>query len=286
MAHNRSGLVFVLLVAAILQAACRAGVQSPAPTSSPAPTRTATLPPTSTPEPSDTPTPSPTATQPGLQLELVAWHRIQDDRYESLPYPSLIYVLLRNPYTFPVEVRGTPKARVLARDGALASACTGVDVFDGSAMGFGQVPPGETVGLYFRDCTDARGFPEWDTLTLVMDLEQSEPVAISTDFELTPSIVQQGVYAGVTEFSVVFSGAYIGRPPLRAIAVRLTVRDSNGNYLGSSEAGVLGDLIPGGYANIERGHRFRSGMRIVLDPAFLNEPLKYELVPIGILAQP
>ncbi len=55
-----------------------------------------------------------------------------------------MYALVRNPYQFPVEVVGTPAARLFNGAGEFVYRSRGADILEGSLMGIDQILPGET----------------------------------------------------------------------------------------------------------------------------------------------
>jgi hypothetical protein len=158
----------------------------------------------------------------------------------------------------------------------------GADVLDGSLMGLGRILPGETIGIYFCACGTVASVvvPPWESFQLDVDLRQATPETVSTDFRLTPANVFQG-----ESFGVAFTGVYTGAQPLRGIAVRMTVRDPDGNYLGSGEVGILGDPTTGGYESIQPGDSFDYTVSIFLDPTWEDQALDYELLAVGPLAE-
>jgi hypothetical protein len=243
----------------------------------------ATVPATQTPEPSDAPEPTPSPTEPGLQLEVLEWHRWEHPEQELYRGWGSVYALVRNPYGFPVDVIGTPKVKILDGTGKTVYTSLAADVLDGSLMGIGQILPGETIGVYFCVCGTAASvaIPQWESFQLDFDLREAEPVAVSTDFQLRPYRVFQE-----ESFSVAFTGTYMGHQPLRGIAVRMTVRDPNGNYVGSGEVGILGDPTAGGYESIQPGDPFDYTVSVLLDPALESAALDYELYAVGSLAEP
>jgi hypothetical protein len=281
---RKARALVLVLVAGVLPAACGGPAQAPVVTEAThAPTKTGTAPAIETPKPSDTPEPTSTPTEDALQLEVVEWHRWADPEQGVYQGWGSVYALVRNPYGFPVEVVGTPTATLLNGAGEFVYRSRAADVLDGSLMGIGQILPGETAGMYFCACGTVGSVvvPEWESFELDLDLREAQPVVVSKDFQLTPHNVFQGEF-----FSVAFTGTYAGDQPLGAIAVRMTVRDLNGNYIGSGEVGILGDRIPGGQESIQPGDRFDYTVSVLLDPSFEREALDYELFAVGSLAEP
>ena len=106
--------LLVLAAGSWILAACNALAQVSEPTqtatpSPPKPMDVATVPATQTPKPSDTPEPTPSPTEPGLQLEVLEWHRWEHPEQESYRGWGFVYALVRNPYGFPVDVIGSPR---------------------------------------------------------------------------------------------------------------------------------------------------------------------------------
>jgi hypothetical protein len=283
---RKARALVLVLVAGVLPGACGGPAQAPVVTEAThAPTKTGTAPPSETPKPSDTPEPTATATEPALQLEVLEWHRWPDAREPNMGW-GYVNALVRNPYDFPVEVTGSPTARLLDEAGAFVIRSLGADVLDGSLMGIGQIRPGEAVGLYFCACGTVGSMvvPEWESFELDFDLREAQPVEVTTDFQLAPHrIFVQEAY---NFFSVAFNGRYTGSEPLRAIAVRMTVRGPNGEYLGSGEVGILGDRTTSGFDRILPGDIFDYTVSVPMEPSLLSEALDYELFAVGSLAEP
>jgi hypothetical protein len=65
----------------------------------------------------------------------------------------------------------------------------------------------------------------------------------------------------------------------------MTVRDPNGNDLGSGDVRILGDPTTGGYESIQPGDSFDYTVSILLDPAWEGQALDYKLFAVGPLAE-
>ena len=233
-----------------------------------------------------------TPTENPFELEILEWHRWAEplDEYDVERGWSYVYTLVRNPHEFAVEVVGTPTARLFNGAGEFVYRSRGADILDGSLMGIGQILPGETIGIYFCACGTAGSVavPEWESFALDFDPRETEAVTLSTDFQVSPINVNQADY-----FSVIYTLTYSGQQPLRAVAVRLTVSDQEGSYLGSGEVGILGRRSADGYDPIQPGTTFDfSGMNedppavsVLLDPAYKDAPLTYEIYAVGSLAE-
>lgn len=195
---------------------------------------------------------------------------------------NLVEALVRNPYDYDVQVYD-PRVRLIDASGEIVHR-TG-DVFFNIAadIGWGRILAGETVSVQFCACP---GFgvsvvPEWETFEFVIDIEEADPVAHTTDLEVS---MQSFRDTGIT---VQAQGTLrnTSEEPLRMAFVRVFLRDAEGQYVGFGIAGVIGDFIDGRYTNIEPGDTMEFVLPAFIDSAISVDELQVEVVAIGVIAK-
>ena len=159
--------------------------------------------------------------------------------------------------------------------------------------GLGVILPGETIPASAcftcmgdnEDILQSLGDTWADTLTVVLKVEQVDPVAYSTEFEMeagTLSIDVAGAY------SLNGTVTYIGEEPLSSAFVRVLVYDRDGNYGGWGEADVFGEFFydEEGFGDFKP---IEPGTTLPFSAGFINSSvtgeLDYEITVIGRVAE-
>jgi hypothetical protein len=269
-------ITFVIFLSLLFLSACSPATAptETAPTSAAA-TDTVASAPTDTEVPAATPTLS-------AQLEIV----------ESVPWidqlgDHRVEVLAHNPFDYPVRITFSQAILHDSSGGTLATA----DFYLGDGLisgGLGVILPDETfpASACFTCMGDNeeifQGLDEtWaDTLTVVLKVEQVDPVAYSTEFDVEAGTLSNDVYDA---YSLNGTVTYNGEEPLRSAFVRILVYDRNGSYIGWGEANINVFNNNNEMVNIEPGtsHPFSAYVSFPVSEG----PLEYEITVIGRVAE-
>jgi hypothetical protein len=267
-------ITFVIFLSLLFLSACSPAPApaEPAPTSGAATVIIAEAPP-------ETEQPAATATTAAAQLEIV-------ESFSWIDQLGIyrVEILARNPFDYPVHITFEQAILHDSSGGTLATA--NFYLGDGMVMGgLGVILPGETIPASAcftcmgdnEDIFQSLGDTWADTLTFVLKVEQADPVAYSTDFDVT-----------VSSFSSIGNNVYTmdgtventGDQSIRSAFVRVLLYDADGNYVGWGEASVFGNFNndTGEFAKIEPGTKLQF-------TAFLSSSvtsdLEYEITVIG-----
>lgn len=221
--------------------------------------------------------PTLTPTAEGLSLEVLEYYRWTDDNGNPL-----VNFLVRNPYDFPVKVYD-PRVRLLDSTGEIVHRSG--DVFFNFALdiGWGRILPGETIAGQICVCLGGgvMEIPDWETFEFVLDIEETEPVAYTTDLEIN---LGKLIYNDGNSFHAIGTLRNTSDQPLRLAFARLIVRTADGRFVGFGIAGVKGDFFDGRYADIEPGDSFDITVPVYLDSALAGESFVVDVSAIGMVA--
>lgn len=272
MYNPRNFAIAIVLLAAL--AACSspppAATQAAPPTNTatPLPAATATEPPT----PTFTPSPVP------FQLEVLEFHRWTDVNGNAL-----VEALVRNPYDFAVQVFD-PKVALLNSAGEIVHRSSDVFFNVAADIGWGLILPDETVTANFCACAGygITEVPEWESFQFVLDIEETEHAAYTTDLDVTLGSFK---YSDRNSYYAQGTVTNTSGQPLRLAFVRVILRDANGAFIGGGIAGVIGDFVDGRYVSIEHGDSLDFTLPAYLDSALANERFQVEVSAIGVVAK-
>ncbi len=263
----------VWILMAIALASCAPASAQTSPVDTQVPVETATV--VTIPEPTATSAP----TEPALALDVLESYRWTDPNGYDL-----VEALVRNPYDYDVQVYD-PRVRLIDASGEIVHRSGDVFFNIASDIGWARILAGETVSVQFCACpgNGVSVVPEWETFEFVLDIEEADPVAYTTDLEVSlrpfklsntgNSIQAQGTLRNT-------SGE-----PLRQAFVRVFLRDADGRYVGFGIAGVIGDFIDGRYTNIEPGDTMDFVLPAFIDSAIDVGSLQVEVVAVGVIAK-
>lgn len=281
MMNYRIKIVSGFVVAASAMIAC--GVfASPATTQIPTAlsTETVTTAETLTPEPSATPTLT------LLDLEIVEWF---EHAIPNLVDPSItdmnIEILVYNPNDLPVYVNTSEmEFRLLNAAGEVVYTVSSsyFSLWEGSWM-----LPGDSTGFKICACFQSSGLEtqEWESIELFAPLEPAMDVVYTTDIEATlgePFDIAE-THLGGSGTGIPITMTNTSDQPLKSIPMRIIARDANGRYIGMAAFGnsvvnFTEDI------SIQPGDSLHGSNVSEID--YFDGPLTYEVVAIGIPAQP
>ncbi len=223
--------------------------------------------------------PTPTATQAPPALEVVEWHAWPPASEGSTP--NYIEILVRNPYDYPVKVYGL--VAQLVNGGEIVHQTPDVNLYLFADVGWNIILPGETVPGQLCICLGYQvDMPEWDSVALAGDVEQTEPIPYTTELDIrTGSFSRNGKGTFVAQGNV----TNMSGQPLRVILMRVIARDASGHFMGSGFIGVIGDYIGGRYESLEAGSRHDFPIS-VFSNSKLPDGMNFEVTGFGILAKP
>lgn len=197
-----------------------------------------------------------------------------------------VEILARNPSDYPVRITFGQAILHESSGGTLVTA----DFYpgDGKVMGgLGFILPGETIPA--SACFTCMGGNEgifqslgdtWaDTLTVVLKVQQVDPVAYSTEFEVEAGTLSSDAY---DSYSLNGTVTYNGEVPLRSAFVRVLVYDLDGNYIGWGEADIFVFNNNSEIINIEPGSTQPFSAYVSFPVS--DQPLEYEVTVIGVVA--
>ncbi len=288
MRYLKIGLTVLVLV----QSAC-SGLSSPASPSPGAEPVAETLAPMATaamelqPTATASPEPSPTPTPAVLDLEVLEWAEYP---YANLVDPgnadTRLEILVRNPNDFPVRVDGAhTELRLLNEAGEVVYTNPNptLYIWEGS-----WIQGGETASISACLCFDTDGVARqpWESFEVLAPLEVAMGLAYTTDVDVNIGefFSLEEAHLGGEQLGAEISLVNTSAQTLSSFEVRVIARDVNGQYVGVAIHGSFADRDSAGNSvRIEPGAS--GGGIVVSEIDYVDEPLRYEIAAIGILAQ-
>lgn len=273
-------IIAILIASACSSPATTTRIPALSPTETTAPTETTVPAATATPEPSATPTAA------LLDLEIVEWFEyISPRKVDPSNTDTTIEILVHNPNDFPVYVKTREmEFRLLNATGEVVytNGTAYFSLWEGSWM-----LADDSTGFQICACFESSGLEtrEWESIELVVPLEPANDVVYTTDVEAIlgePFDIAEA-HLGGSGTGIPITMTNTGDQPLGNIPMRVIARDASGRYIGMPG---FGNSVVSFTENIaiQPGESLYGSLDSEID--YFDGPLTYEVVAIGIPAQP